>query len=119
VVERQLDRRLLVLVAARFQSPFDGEKLAALEAFDRLLQSAGASWSDLIDATPEQPAPAAAKTKGRGGDDPKSLGCEALARLVVGIATQRRLSPKQQRMMADIGRKVSTAEAVRAAGGAL
>jgi len=45
----QLDRRRLALVAARFDSAYDGERLAALEAAGRLLAAGGSTWRDLID----------------------------------------------------------------------
>jgi hypothetical protein len=122
------DRQRLLKVSALFQSPHDGERLAALETFSRLLRTAGADWADLI-GLPALPAPDNAKTED-GGPTPQPLSVAELARLarlgrgvltpweqsfLVGISTQRRLSPKQQGMLRDIRRKVSTAEAVRGA----
>ena len=45
----RLDRRRLALVADRFGSSYDGERLAALEAAGRILAAGGATWRDLID----------------------------------------------------------------------
>lgn len=44
----RLDRRRLALVADRFGSSHDGERLAALEAAGRILAAGGATWRDLI-----------------------------------------------------------------------
>ena len=52
-VDGRLDRRRLALVAARFESPHDGERIAALEAAGRLLAAAGVSWRELIDGAAE------------------------------------------------------------------
>ena len=45
----RLDRRRLALVADRFGSSYDGERLAALEAAGRILAAGGATWRSLID----------------------------------------------------------------------
>ena len=45
---RSLDRDRLAKVLARFESPFDGEKLAAIEAAGRILRAGGATWRDLL-----------------------------------------------------------------------
>ena len=86
---RQLDRRRLALVAARFQSPFDGEKLAALEAFRRVLEAGGATWSDLI-AEPK-PAGGQGTAQGEGRQrtppkDPQDIALD-LARTAGGVLT--------------------------------
>lgn len=115
----RLDRRRLALVAARFQSPHDGERLAALEAFGRLLAAGGTTWADLIDGPAEQQ-PAAEADIGEGRDplDHRTL-AETLAReagdaltpwektFLRGIARYQRLSPKQQRMLADLQAKAA------------
>lgn len=49
VISARLDRRRLALVADRFGSTHDGERLAALEAAGRLLAAANSTWRDLID----------------------------------------------------------------------
>ena len=48
-VHARLDRRRLALVVALFESPHDGERIAALEAAGRLLAAGRVSWRDLID----------------------------------------------------------------------
>lgn len=101
-----------------------------METFSRLLRSAGTDWADLI-GRPGKPAKSDnAKTEDGGADPQQPLSYIDLARLgrsvltewemrfLVGISTQRRLSPKQQGMLRDIRRKVSVAEAVRTAGAA-
>lgn len=68
MVER-LDRRRLVLVTDRFRSPHDGERLAALEAAYRLLESSGTTWRDIIEAPAEPAKPTKRKApKGRQGE---------------------------------------------------
>jgi hypothetical protein len=123
--ERQLDRRLLALVAARFQSPFDGERLAALEAFGRILTADGATWSDLI-GEPGKPAAAADTVEGRPGPPNHLEIITALARdgvdvitpwersFLAGCAERGRLSAKQWKLLSQIVGKV---DAVRACHG--
>lgn len=117
---QRLNRRQLALVAARFQSPFDGERLAALAAFGRLLDAGGATWADLIDGAAEQPPAAAADTVGEGRDpsDHRSI-AETLAReagnaltaweksFLRGIARYGQLSDKQRQMLADLQAKAA------------
>lgn len=110
----RLDRRRLALVVARFKSPFDGERLAAIEAATRLLNAGGATWADLIDG-PKQAhtdigegrAPSyyqqlAADLAREAGD----VLTEWERRFLDGCATFRALSPKQVETLADIRRKV-------------
>jgi hypothetical protein len=52
-VHGRLDARRLALVADRFQSSFDGERLAAFDAAGRMLAAAGWSWRELIDRAVE------------------------------------------------------------------
>lgn len=118
VVERQLDRRRLALVAARFQSPFDGERLAALEAFGRMLDASGATWADLIAGPAEQSPQADLVSEGR-NDPPHRIIAETLAReagdaltawerqFLRGIARYDRLSDKQRQMLADLQAKAA------------
>ncbi len=113
-------RRRMALVAARFESPHDGERLAALEAFGRLLHAAGLSWPDLIDRL-------AQGGTGEGGDPSHREIVEALAReagdaltpwecsFLDGCTTFQRLSEKQWRTLANIRTRV---EAAREAWGA-
>lgn len=118
-VSGQLDRRRLALIAARFGSPYDGERLAALEAFGRLLDAGGTTWGDLIGAPAEQQPAADADTgEGRDPSDHRTL-AETLAReagdaltawektFLRGIARYASLSPKQQRMLADLQAKAA------------
>jgi hypothetical protein len=42
------DRARLLKTIALFDSPVDGERLAALEAADRILSAAGLTWADLV-----------------------------------------------------------------------
>jgi len=119
VVSGRLDRRRLALVAARFQSPFDGERLAALDAFGRLLRAGGTSWQDFVSgASPPQPdqgaesddAPAApshveaARTFARRGAGVLTAWEK---QFLHGLQAYSTLSPKQARMLAEIERKVS------------
>jgi hypothetical protein len=115
---RRLDRRRLALVAARFQSPHDGERLAALEAFGRLLNAGGGSWDDLL-APLKAAGEGAAKDKGR-DRTPQQLAADlareagdALTRWEIsflhGCSTFRTLSPKQLDMLDEIQRKVERA----------
>jgi hypothetical protein len=121
------DRTRLALVAAKFQSPFDGERLAALEAFHRLLVAAGTSWPEILKAEPGE-GPAPVETMGEGGHDPDHLATiHTLARdgrgvltdwersFLVGIAAAGRLSTKQQATLDGIVRKVAAVAAVREA----
>lgn len=117
---RQLDRRRLALVAARFQSPFDGERLAALEAFGRLLDAGGATWADLIDGPSGKPKAKADKGGGRYDPTDHRTLAEALAReagdaltawektFLQGIARYASLSPKQRQMLTDLHTKATT-----------
>lgn len=118
----RLDRRRLALVAARFQSPHDGERLAALEAFGRILAAGGTTWADLIDGPAEQQ-PAAEADTGEGRDPPDPTDHRAVAETLAreagdaltawektflrGIARYASLSPKQQRMLADLQAKAA------------
>ena len=117
-VDGRLDRRRLALVAARFQSPYDGERLAALEAAGRLLNAGGATWGDLIDG----PSQAHSNdTMGEGRAASHHQIAETLAReagdtitpwerrFLDGCLSFDRLSDKQQRTLAEIQRKVETA----------
>ena len=110
-----LDRRRLALVAARFQSPHDGERLAALEAASRLLSAGGASWADLIDGATRASSEA---IPGERREASHQQVAEALARdagdnltawersFLTGCIGFPRLSDKQQRTLAEIQRKV-------------
>lgn len=113
---RQLDRRRLALVAARFQSPYDGERLAALEAFGRLLDAGGASWSDLLAPLNAAGEGEVAQAKGR-DRSPQELAADLAReagdalmewerRFLDGCTTFRQLSPKQLDTLAEIRRKV-------------
>lgn len=124
----RLDRRRLALVAARFQSPFDGEKLAALDAFGRLLRAGGATWQDIIGADTQ----AAAQDAGAdvGGDDasgpviPHVAEARELLRrgaglltpwegkFLVGLQAYATISAKQRAMLDGIRRKLVAADAV-------
>jgi len=42
------DRARLIKTVALFNSPVDGERLAALAAADRILAAAGLTWADLV-----------------------------------------------------------------------
>lgn len=113
---RQLDRRRLALVAARFQSPHDGERLAALEAFGRLLDAGATTWADLIGGPVEQSQ--ADQSEGR-DTPPHRTVAETLAReagealtawersFLRGIARYDRLSDKQRQMLADLQAKAA------------
>lgn len=115
-VDGRLDRRRLALVAARFQSPHDGERLAALEAAGRLLNAGGATWADLIDG----PSQAHSNdTIGEGREPSHRQIAEALLRdagemltpwersFLIGCIGFARLSDKQQRTLGEIHGKVT------------
>lgn len=59
-----LDRERLSKVAEMFRSPYEGERLAALERANAILESAGMTWTDLVCC--QAPAPAPAPRPGRG-----------------------------------------------------
>lgn len=115
-VDGRLDRRRLALVAARFQSPHDGERLAALEAAGRLLAAGSATWADLIDG-PSQAHSNDTIGEGRAASHHQTV--ETLAREAGDLLTPwerrfldgclgfDRLSEKQQRTLAEIHRKVT------------
>ena len=114
-VDGRLDRRRLALVAARFQSPHDGERLAALEAAGRLLNAGGTTWADLIDGPSQAPSN---DTIGEGREPSHRQIAETLAReagdmltpweraFLIGCIGFPKLSAKQQRTLSEIGRKV-------------
>jgi hypothetical protein len=113
-VSARLDRRRLALVAARFASPHDGERLAALEAAGRILAAGGLSWRELIDGAAEahddQGEPVAAPPHheiatalARSGDG--VLTAWEL-RFLRGLLTFRTLSPKQRAMLDGIKAKL-------------
>ena len=123
MVSGRLDRRRLALVAARFQSPFDGERLAALDAFGRLLRAGGATWQDIIgDDTP-------AAAQDVGGDDANGAVIPHVAearellrrgagllttwegKFLVGLQAYPVLSTKQRQMLDGIRRKLVAADA--------
>lgn len=112
MVDGRLDRRRLALVADRFESPFDGERLAALEAAGRMLAAGGLSWRDLIGG------PAEADDEGEPVEAPHHAVADQLARagadiltpwelrFLAGLLTFRTLSEKQRRLLAEIQGKV-------------
>ena len=113
---RRLDRRRLALVADRFESPFDGERLAALEAAGRMLAAAGASWRDLIDGAIEaddtddgEPveAPIHAHDVAAMLQHPAAKYLSPWEqRFLRGCMSFRALSPKQRTMLAEIAGKL-------------
>jgi hypothetical protein len=125
VVSGRLDRRRLALVAARFQSPHDGERLAALEAFGRLLRAGGTTWQDFIGDEP------AAQDAGAdvGGNDANGAVIPHVAearellrrgagllttwegKFLVGLQAYPALSTKQRQMLDGIRRKLVAADA--------
>lgn len=115
-VDRRLDRRRLALVADRFQSPHDGERLAALDAAARILAAGGLSWRELIDGAPEadtddgEPVEAHHQIRellieGRYFLTPWEQ------RFLTGLLSFRTLSERQQRTLASITAKVEAATA--------
>lgn len=142
MVER-LDRRRLALVTDRFRSPYDGERLAALEAAYRLLESSGTTWRDIIEAPAEPTKPTKRKApKGRRGEGATHSSDHAkagqagadhakLARSLLdrhadlltpwevsflnGIMDYDRLSPKQDRHLSNILNKCAWSPADRRA----
>ena len=120
-VHGQLDRRRLALVVALFESPHDGERLAALEAAGRLLAAGKVSWRDLIDR--------AAKPTTTADDDEdlgepigphKVVAADLLRRFsgrltpgertfLGGLRAFRKLSAKQRGVLDNIRRKVGVA----------
>lgn len=117
-VHGRLDARRLALVADRFQSSFDGERLAAFDAAGRMLAAAGWSWRELIDRAVEA-----------GNDDDagepvaaphfhqvRELMLEGRyvltsweRQFLTGLLAFRALSEKQRRTLDEIGRKVEAA----------
>lgn len=114
-VHGRLNARRLAYVADRFQSPFDGERLAALEAAGRMLAAAGLSWRDLIDRAAEaQNDDDAGEPVGAHHQDAAELLRHAGDELTTwersflrGCIGFPKLSDKQQRTLAEIARKVA------------
>lgn len=128
VVSGRLDRRRLALVAARFQSPHDGERLAALEAFGRLLRAGGTTWQGFIgDDTPAAAQDDAGPDVGGDASGPViphvAEARELLRRgaglltswegkFLVGLQAYATISAKQRAMLDGIRRKLVAADAV-------
>ena len=114
-VHGRLDARRLALVADRFQSSFDGERLAAFDAAGRMLAAAGWSWRELIDRAVE------AGNDDDAGEPVEAHHHQAVAELLRhdgelltpwehgflrGLQGFRTLSEKQRDTLAEIQRKV-------------
>jgi hypothetical protein len=126
----RLDRVRLGRVVALFDSPAEGERTAALEAANRLLQAAGVRWRDLVgangldldddDAAEIFRRARASTPADDDGEDHRALcarllreGRAALTRweadFLRGMIGFARVSAAQQKHLDEIGRKVETA----------
>lgn len=129
----RLDRARLAQIAALFWSPVEGEQQAALHAFRRLLDAAGATPHDALgvtedEAPPPTAAPAETQDTGEAGHVPDHhrlvrelaiAGRGVLTRweadFLTGLLGFRSLSPKQLDRLAEIRAKVEAVEALREA----
>lgn len=126
---RRLDARRLGLVLDRLESPFDGEKLAAIAAAGRILRAGGSTWRDLLAGLDGNDHASTTQRVDDDVDDGEPVAAPHFHQVrelmlegryvltswerqfLTGLLAFRSLSEKQRRTLDEIGRKVEAAAA--------